>query len=95
MDSVVEIYLNHLGKPERAMDIVRGTHSARAAQMVATHCNTTGNYAGAIEFLLMAKRQSEAFELAKTYDGMDMYVLIHSVVIFPLIPTLTHLNICF
>ena len=82
MDSVVEIYLNHLGKPERAMDIVRGTHSARAAQMVATHCNTTGNYAGAIEFLLMAKRQSEAFELAKTYDGMDMYVLIHSVVIF-------------
>ena len=74
MDSVVEIYLNHLGQPERAMDIVRGTHSARAAQMVATHCNTTGNYAGAIEFLLMAKRQSEAFELAKTYDGMDVYV---------------------
>jgi len=73
MDSVVEIYLNHLGQPERAMEIVRGTHSARAAQMVATHCNTTGNYAGAIEFLLMAKRQSEAFELAKTYDGMDMY----------------------
>eukprot|EP00940_MAST-03C_sp_MAST-3C-sp2_P000948 g948.t1 len=74
MDSVVEMYLNHLGQPEKAMAIVRSTHSARAAEMMAEYCKTTGNHSQAIEFLLMAKRQSEAFELAKTYDGMDMYV---------------------
>lgn len=76
MDSVVEIYLEHIGEPDKAMEIARQTQSARAAQMVAAHCNTTGNYKGAIEFLLMAKRQSEAFQLAKTCDGMDVYVAI-------------------
>jgi len=72
---VVRLLLDHLNQSQRAFDIVRKTHSANAAQMVARHCQNTGDYPGAIEFLLMAKRSKDAFELAKKHDeGMDVYV---------------------
>ena len=73
MDAVVRIYLDHLDNPELAFAIVRSTSSANAAQMVASYCRAKGNWAGAIEFLLMAKRGDEAFDLAERHDEMAVY----------------------
>ena len=73
MDSVVRIYLDHLDNPELAFAIVRSTASANAAQMVAAYCRVKANWAGAIEFLLMAKRGEEAYELAHKHDEMAVY----------------------
>ena len=73
MDAVVRIYLDHLDNPELAFAIVRSTSSANAAQMVASYCRVKGNWAGAIEFLLLAKRGDEAFMLAEKHDEMAVY----------------------
>jgi WD repeat-containing protein 19 len=73
MDSVVRLYLDYVDNPELAFAIVRSTSSANAAQMVATFCRVKANWAGAIEFLLMAKRGEEAFELAEKHNQMDIY----------------------
>jgi WD repeat-containing protein 19 len=73
-DSVVRLYLQHLSQPFKAIDIVRKTHSAKAAQMVAQYCKRKNNHAGAIEFLLMAKRSDEAFDIATKSDNMGQFV---------------------
>jgi len=70
----VRLYLQHLNEPFKAIDIVRTTHSAKAAQMVAQHCKRKNNHSGAIEFLLMAKRSDEAFDIATKFDNMAMFV---------------------
>jgi WD repeat-containing protein 19 len=73
MDSVVRLYLEELGRPEKAFDIVRKTASSTGAQLVAHYCKGEGNYRGAIEFLLMAKCSEDAFVLAKAHECMDVY----------------------
>jgi WD repeat-containing protein 19 len=73
LDSVVRLQLEHLSCPEKAFAIVRETSSAAGAQLVARYCQTVGDFRGAIEFLLMAKRSSEAFALAQTHNEMDVY----------------------
>ena len=73
MDAVVRLYLNQANQPEKAFDIVRETASSDGAQLVARFCQQNGDYKGAIEFLLMAKRSEDAFGLAKAHDQMDAY----------------------
>merc|ERR1719502_2506534 len=73
MDSVVRLYLDKLAIPEKAFDIVRTTASSNGAQLVAHFCQEQGDFRGAIEFLLMAKRSEEAFNLAKLHGQMEMY----------------------
>ena len=75
-DSVVRLYLQHLNQPFKAIDIVRKTHSAKAAQNVAQYCKQKNNHAGAIEFLLMAKRSDEAFDIATKFDNMAQFVAV-------------------
>ncbi|CAN0454560.1 unnamed protein product [Scytosiphon promiscuus] len=41
--------------------------------MVSRHCQNSGNWEGAIEFLLMAKRTADAFSLAKSHAQMDVF----------------------
>lgn len=41
--------------------------------MVSRYCQDAGDWKGAIEFLLMAKRTSDAFNLAKTHGQMDVF----------------------
>lgn len=73
MDSVVRLLLDHLNQPGAASDIVRRTQSSDGAQMVAKFLRNAGDNRGAIEFLLLAKRSDDAFELAKSHDEMDVY----------------------
>lgn len=41
--------------------------------MVSRHCQDAGDWEGAIEFLLMAKRTADAFSLAKSHAQMDTF----------------------
>ena len=52
---------------------MRRTKSADAAALVAKHCKKNGDYKTAIEFLLLAKKTTEAFELAQQHDEMKTY----------------------
>ena len=69
----VRLYLDHLNLPEKAFTIVRKTHSAVGAEMVARYCQGVSDFRGAIEFLLMAKRSQDAFELATSHDTMEVF----------------------
>jgi len=73
MDSVVRLLLEHLKQPQAASEIVRRTQSAQGAQYVARYCQSAGDYRGAIEFLLMAQRSEDAFDLAKQHAEMATY----------------------
>lgn len=41
--------------------------------MVSRYCQKVGDFRGAIEFLLIAKRHEEAFQLAKDHDEVEMF----------------------
>ena len=69
-DNVVRLSVEHLGDISSAYEIVRKTKSAEAAALVAKHCRKDGNPATAIEFLLLAKKTQEAFEMASSHDHM-------------------------
>ncbi|OQR99725.1 hypothetical protein ACHHYP_04614 [Achlya hypogyna] len=76
MDNVVRIQLEHLNSPERAFTIVKATKSSEGASVVAKHCVDTGNYGAAIDFLLMANREEEAFALAQQHNEIDAFTQI-------------------
>jgi WD repeat-containing protein 19 len=73
MDAVVRLLLDQLGAPERAGAIVRQTRSTEGATLIAKFCRAAGDMRGAIEFLLLAKKRDEAFELAATHNEMGLY----------------------
>jgi tetratricopeptide (TPR) repeat protein len=56
MDAVVRLLIDNLNAPERAGAIVRQTRSSEGAQLIAKYCKSVGDYRGAIEFLLLAKK---------------------------------------
>lgn len=73
-DSVVRLLLEHMKKPERAAEVVRSSRSTEGAQAMARFCKSSGDFRGAIEFLLLAKKRDDAFELAATNNEMGLYV---------------------
>jgi WD repeat-containing protein 19 len=73
MDAVVRLNLDQLRNPSRAMQIVRETRSTEGASKVAEYCKRTGNTHAAIEFLLLAKQNTEAFEQATANDAVDTF----------------------
>ena len=72
-DSVVRINLHHLDNRELAFSIVRKTGSSHGAKIIADYCKKHGIWDGAIEFLVLAKRSDEAFEIAKENDQVQTY----------------------
>ena len=72
-DSVVRLCLDKLNQPDRAFSLVRENPSSSGAAMVAQYCQQHDDFRGAIEFLLMANRSLEAFNLAKSHVCMDLY----------------------
>lgn len=78
LDSVVRIYLTKLKNPEKAFAVVRYSKSSEGALAVAKHCISAGNYGGAIEFLLLAKKIDEGFELAQSHHEMSMFTQVTS-----------------
>ncbi|CAK9101199.1 WD repeat-containing protein 19 (Intraflagellar transport 144 homolog) [Durusdinium trenchii] len=73
MDSVIRLCLDHLDQPEKAFAIVRKFQSATGADMAARYCQGVNDFRGAIEFLLLAKRTEDAFELATAHDTMEVF----------------------
>lgn len=73
MDSVVRIQLENLHNPEKAFSIVRETKSSEGALVVAKYCSDSGNYKCAIEFLLMANKEEDAFQLALAQNEVDSF----------------------
>ncbi|KAK3240077.1 hypothetical protein CYMTET_50059, partial [Cymbomonas tetramitiformis] len=76
LDNVVRLTLQHLNNPQRAFALVRRVRSAEGALLVSKFCTQSGDYPAAIEFLLMARRGEEAFEMAQSHEEMDTYVRI-------------------
>lgn len=73
LDSVVRLCLENLGDPQRAFQLVRETHLTSGAERVAEYCRKQGNIPNAVEFLLLAKNNQEAFQLAERNDEMETY----------------------
>ena len=73
-DSVVKLLLTpQLNNPSRAMSLVRETKSPQGALLIAQHAQEKEDWPNAIEFLVMAKRPSEGFDLAAKLDIMETY----------------------
>lgn len=72
-DNVIRIALEHLRQPEKAFALVRSTQTSTGADLAARYCQSVSDFQGAIEFMLMAKRVNDAFELATTHDTMEVF----------------------
>jgi len=73
LDSVVRLLLSQLNQPARAMGIVRETRSPQGALLVAEYAKSKDDHRNAIEFLVIAKRPSDGFELASKHDEMEAF----------------------
>jgi len=78
MDAVVRLALGPLHMPQRAYAVVRKTRSADAAWNLAEYClrPTTKDYEGAVEFLLVAGKMEQAFDVAQNKGAMDTFARI-------------------
>jgi WD repeat-containing protein 19 len=72
-DSVVRIKVEFLNDLLGAYAIVRRTRSTEAASMVAKVCRKRNEISAAVEFLLLAKKTTEAFDVAKGNDAMGVF----------------------
>ncbi|XP_066931056.1 WD repeat-containing protein 19-like isoform X2 [Clytia hemisphaerica] len=72
-ESVIRINLDHLQNPEEAVNLVKETQSVEGARMVAKFFQDLGDFASAIQFLVMSKCADEAFKIAQQYDQMEQY----------------------
>ncbi|KNC55403.1 WD repeat protein 19 [Thecamonas trahens ATCC 50062] len=70
---VIRVNLDKLDNPSKVLALVRSTKSAEGAMLVAEHCRKVGDYASAIEFLLLADCREEAYNLADREGQMDTY----------------------
>ncbi|KAL7680186.1 putative WD repeat-containing protein 19/dyf-2 [Plasmopara halstedii] len=73
MNNVVRLQLENLDGAERAFEIVRETKSSEGALSAARYCVEAGRYPSAIEFLLLANKEDEAFALAQQHGEMDSF----------------------
>jgi WD repeat-containing protein 19 len=73
LDSVVRLTLENLNEPHKAFQLVRETRLTSGAERVADYCRKNGNISGAVEFLLLAQKDDEAFMLAERQDEMATF----------------------
>ena len=72
-ENAIRIQLDHLKNPEHAVRIAKEHNSIEGAKMVASFFQKLGDYATAIQFLVMAKCTDEAFQLARMHGLMELY----------------------
>lgn len=72
-DKIVEIKLKNLDQVQQAFDLVRATSSAQGALLVAEYCQEASDFRGAIEFLIIANKLEEGFNLAQSQSLVDLY----------------------
>ena len=63
----MRLYLDKLNDPENAVRIVKQTRSNEGAKMVARFFLKLGDFASAIQFLVISKCVDEAFQLAQQH----------------------------
>jgi len=73
LDNVVRLMLEKLNEPQKAFQLVRETRFVAGAERVAEYCRKNGNVCGAVEFLLLAKNDEEAYNLAERHDEMETF----------------------
>lgn len=73
LDALVRLCLGPLGQPQRAFGLVRKSQSVAAADLLARHCLKEQNFAGAVEFLLLAGQTDAAFDTAQQRGEMDTF----------------------
>ncbi|KAH7432644.1 hypothetical protein KP509_07G031800 [Ceratopteris richardii] len=71
--NIVRLLLGPLESPSKAYDFVRKTKTIPGAILAAKFAKSIGDYAKAIEFLILSRRSQEAKELAEQHDSMDIY----------------------
>ena len=72
-DNVVRLKVERQNDLHGAYKIVRKTRSTDAASMVAAMCRKKKEYGPAVEFLVLAKKTQEAFELAEAQGCMTNF----------------------
>ncbi len=72
-ENAIRIQLDQLKNPEQAVKIVKETQSIEGAKMVASFFQKFGDYASAVQFLVMSKCTDEAFNLARLHGLMELY----------------------
>lgn len=72
-ENVIRINLEFLQNPEDAVMLVKETQSVEGAKMVAKFFQKLGDFASAIQFLVMSQCSEEAFRLAQEHDQMERY----------------------
>jgi WD repeat-containing protein 19 len=72
-ENAIRIQLDQLKNPEQAVKIVKETQSIEGAKMVASFFQKFGDYASAVQFLVMSKCNDEAFNLARLHGLMELY----------------------
>lgn len=73
LESVVRLCLENLNEPQKAFQLVRETQLTSGAERVAEYCRKQGNIRGAVEFLLRANNNDEAFSMAERHDEMETF----------------------
>eukprot|EP01107_Rhizomastix_libera_P015516 TRINITY_DN5887_c0_g1_i1.p1 TRINITY_DN5887_c0_g1~~TRINITY_DN5887_c0_g1_i1.p1 ORF type:complete len:575 (-),score=134.22 TRINITY_DN5887_c0_g1_i1:663-2351(-) len=73
IESVIRLNLKFKATPEKAFDLVRQTKNQSGAKMVAEYCVEIGDHRSAIEFLLLAKLEEDAFALAVERNAVERF----------------------
>lgn len=71
--SVIRLNLNKLKNPSKAIEIVKSNKSVEGATLIANYCKENKNYRRAIEFLVLAGNNQEAFVIAQQHNEMETY----------------------
>ncbi|KAL5110314.1 hypothetical protein TcWFU_004852 [Taenia crassiceps] len=72
-ESVVRLTLDKMNNPTAAVKVVRETKSVGAAKAVAQYFAKVGDFASAIQFLVLSKCNNAAYELALKHRKMEVY----------------------
>ena len=85
-DNVARMLIDVTSQPDRAKEVARVSRSPGAADRVARHCQSSGAYDEAIEFLLIARRNSDAYELAAAHNTVSAISFCFRRSLFPAFP---------
>jgi phage gp37-like protein len=73
IDSAVRIYLLKLNNSNKAFALARRSGSTTAAATLVRYCLSKSQWAGAVEFHMLAGQKAEALQVAQTHSEMDTY----------------------
>ncbi len=72
-----------MNNPSDAVRVVRESKSVEGAKMVAQYFTKVGDFASAIQFLVLSKCHNAAYELAQKHRKMEVYANVVGKYSFP------------